>query len=160
MTVAEYNLCVEDYADSIFRFVKKNLRDEHRAEDIIQDTFAKMWEKHETVNYAKAKSYLYTTAYHTMLDIIKKNKRLSIEEEIETTSHTFNQYSDISEVLEKAIQRLPSSQRSSLMLRDYEGYSYKEIEEITGLKQSQVKVYIYRARKNLKEYIGSIENVI
>lgn len=160
MTVAEYNLCVEDYADSIFRFVKKNLRDEHRAEDIIQDTFAKMWEKHESVNYAKAKSYLYTTAYHTMLDIIKKNKRLSIEEEIETTSQTFNQYSDISEVLHKAIQRLPSSQRSSLMLRDYEGYSYKEIEEITGLKQSQVKVYIYRARKYLKEYIGSIENVI
>jgi RNA polymerase sigma factor (sigma-70 family) len=153
-------LCVEDYADSIFRFVKKNLRDEHRAEDITQDTFTKMWEKHETVNYAKAKSYLYTTAYHTMLDIIKKNKRLSIEEEIETTSRTFNQYSDLSEVLEKAIQRLPSSQRSSLMLRDYEGYSYKEIEEITGLKQSQVKVYIYRARKNLKEYIGSIENVI
>lgn len=160
MTVAEYNLCVEDYADSIFRFVKKNLRDEHRAEDIIQDTFAKMWEKHESVNYAKAKSYLYTTAYHTMLDIIKKNKRLSIQEEIETTSHTFNQYSDISEVLNKAIQRLPSSQRSSLMLRDYEGYSYKEIEEITGLKESQVKVYIYRARKYLKEYIGSIENVI
>lgn len=160
MTVAEYNLCVEDYADSIYRFVKKNLRDEHRAEDIIQDTFAKMWEKHESVNYAKAKSYLYTTAYHTMLDIIKKNKRLSIEEEIETSSHTFNQYSDISEVLNEAIQRLPSSQRSSLMLRDYEGYSYKEIEEITGLKESQVKVYIYRARKFLKDYIGSIENVI
>lgn len=160
MTVAEYNLCVEDYADSIFRFVKKNLRDEHRAEDIIQDTFAKMWEKHESVNYAKAKSYLYTTAYHTMLDIIKKNKRLSIEEEIETSSHTFNHYSDISEVLNEAIQRLPASQRSSLMLRDYEGYSYKEIEEITGLKESQVKVYIYRARKYLKEYIGSIENVI
>lgn len=160
MTVAEYNLCVEDYADSIYRFVRKNLKDEHRSEDIMQDTFTKMWEKHESVNYAKAKSYLYTTAYHTMLDIIKKEKRLSIEEEIETTSHTYNQYSDISEILNEAIKRLPASQRASLMLRDYEGYSYKEIEEITGLKESQVKVYIYRARKSLKEYIGSIENII
>lgn len=160
MTVAEYNLCVENYADHIFRFIRKNLRDEHRSEDIVQDTFTKMWEKHETVMFEKAKSYLYTTAYHTMLDIIKKEKRLSIEEELETTSYTFNQYSDISEILNEAIKRLPESQRSSLMLRDYEGYSYKEIEKITGLKESQVKVYIYRARKYLKEYIGSIENMI
>jgi DNA-directed RNA polymerase specialized sigma24 family protein len=46
------------------------------------------------------------------------------------------------------------------MLRDFEGYTYEEIGEITGLNESQVKVYIYRARLALKEYIGSIENVI
>jgi RNA polymerase sigma-70 factor (ECF subfamily) len=46
------------------------------------------------------------------------------------------------------------------MLRDYEGYSYEEIEEITGLNESQVKVYIYRARVTLKAYIGKIENVL
>jgi RNA polymerase sigma-70 factor (ECF subfamily) len=46
------------------------------------------------------------------------------------------------------------------MLRDYEGYSYEEIGKITGLNESQVKVYIYRARLNLKEYIGSLENVV
>ena len=160
MTVSEYNVCVENFADCIYRFVAKNLKDIHRAEDIVQDTFAKMWERHELVNFEKAKSYLYTAAYHTMLDVIKKDKRLSVQEEIETTSHTYNHYSDISEILNEAIKRLPESQRSSLMLRDYEGYSYKEIEEITGLKESQVKVYIYRARKFLKAYLGSIENVI
>ncbi len=160
MTVAEYNLCVDEYADSIFRFVRKNLKDEHRAEDIVQDSFVKMWEKHENVNYTKAKSYLYTTAYHTMLDIIKKDKRMSIEEQIESNTRSHNSYSDIPEILNEAIKRLPASQRSSLMLRDYEGYSYKEIEEITGLKESQVKVYIYRARKSLKEYIGSIDNLL
>lgn len=159
MTVAEYNLCIDEYSDCIFRFVRKNLRDTHRAEDIVQDTFTKIWERHEKVSYAKAKSYLYTTAYHTMLDVIKKDKRLSIEEKL-TETHTYNHYSDISEILDEAIKRLPDSQRASLMLRDYEGYSYKEIEEITGLKESQVKVYIYRARKFLKEYIGSIDNVI
>jgi RNA polymerase sigma-70 factor (ECF subfamily) len=46
------------------------------------------------------------------------------------------------------------------MLRDYEGYSYEEIGEITALNPSQVKVYIYRARLALKEYIGKPENVI
>ena len=46
------------------------------------------------------------------------------------------------------------------MLRDYEGYAYREIAEITGLSESQVKVYIYRARVFLKHYVGSMENVI
>jgi RNA polymerase sigma-70 factor (ECF subfamily) len=46
------------------------------------------------------------------------------------------------------------------MLRDYEGYSYEDIEQITGLNESQVKVYIYRGRVSLKNYIGKIENVL
>ena len=50
--------------------------------------------------------------------------------------------------------------RSVILLRDYEGYSYNEIAEITGLNEAQVKVYIYRGRLFLKKYIGSIETVI
>ena len=44
-----------------------------------------------------------------------------------------------------------------ILLRDYEGYDYKEIGEITGLSESQVKVYIYRGRVALKEFIGKFE---
>ena len=55
---------------------------------------------------------------------------------------------------------MPEIQRSVVMLRDYEGYSYDEIGEICNLNESQVKVYIYRARLFLKEYIGSMERVI
>jgi RNA polymerase sigma-70 factor (ECF subfamily) len=47
-----------------------------------------------------------------------------------------------------------------LLLRDYEGYNYEQIGEITGLNESQVKVYIYRARIAMKEYLVSLENVI
>jgi RNA polymerase sigma-70 factor (ECF subfamily) len=64
------------------------------------------------------------------------------------------------DVLNGALEQLPTIQKSVIMLRDYEGYSYEEIEEITGLNESQVKVYIYRARVALKEYIGKIENVL
>jgi len=62
--------------------------------------------------------------------------------------------------LNEALNKLPEIQRSVIMLRDYEGYDYNEIGEITGLNESQVKVYIFRARKFLKNYIGSIEAVI
>ena len=67
---------------------------------------------------------------------------------------------DVKEILDKALDRLPAIQKSVVLLRDYEGYSYKEIGEITGLSETQVKVYIYRARLYLKKYIVSIETVI
>jgi RNA polymerase sigma-70 factor (ECF subfamily) len=61
----------------------------------------------------------------------------------------------LSEVLEEALNRLPAIQKQVILLRDYEGYDYKEIGKITDLTESQVKVYIFRARKSLKAYIGN-----
>ncbi|MGH2645466.1 MAG: RNA polymerase sigma factor [Chitinophagaceae bacterium] len=46
------------------------------------------------------------------------------------------------------------------MLKDYEGYSYEQIAEITGLNASQVKVYLHRARLKMKEYLVKMENVL
>ena len=62
--------------------------------------------------------------------------------------------------MEQALEQLPEDQKAVLMLRDYEGYSYREIAQITELSETQVKVYIYRARIYLKNYIGSLEQVI
>ncbi len=63
-------------------------------------------------------------------------------------------------VLEEALGKLSNTQRSLVLLKDYEGYSYDEIGQITGLNSSQVKVYLHRARLQLKEYIVKMENVI
>ena len=60
MTVGEYNKAVDAYADSLYRFILKNLRDNAMAEDIIQDTFEKLWVKLEMVSALKVKSYLFT----------------------------------------------------------------------------------------------------
>ena len=62
--------------------------------------------------------------------------------------------------LERALARLSETQRSLVLLKDYEGYSYEEIGTITGLNESQVKVYLHRARLQLKNYLVSIENVM
>ncbi|HER09942.1 MAG TPA: RNA polymerase sigma factor [Bacteroides sp.] len=161
MTVEDYNRAVDAYADNLYRFVLKNLRDAHMSEDVVQDVFEKLWVKLESVSALKVKTYLFTAAYHTMIDYIRKEKRYQGEElsEMEEPSHN-GHYSDLGEVLEEAVKRLPEDQRSVLMLRDYEGYSYREIAGITGLSETQVKVYIYRARIFLKQYIGSLERVI
>ncbi len=161
MTVNEYNKSVSLYSDRIYRFVLKSIRDVHKAEDIVQDSYEKLWKNFENVNAEKVKSYLFTTAYHTMIDIIRKDKRSAYSDDLnlQEESHERN-YSDLSEILTEALERLPEIQRSVILLRDYEGYSYQEIGELTALNESQVKVYIYRARVFLKKYIGRMEVVI
>ncbi|WP_321369775.1 RNA polymerase sigma factor [uncultured Draconibacterium sp.] len=160
MTITEYNLAVDNYSDRLYRFVLKSIKDVHMAEDIVQDSFEKLWKNYDNVDGAKVKSYLFTTAYHTMIDRIRKEKRSALTEDLSLPEegHESN-YSDLSEILNEAINKLPEIQRMVVLLRDYEGYNYKEIGELTNLSESQVKVYIYRARLFLKKYIGSIEAV-
>lgn len=161
MTTEEYNSSVDLYSDNIYRFVLKNIRDNDKAKDIVQDTYEKLWIKVETVQYEKVRSYLFTTAYHTMIDLIRREKKQGDFNTVKPDHYSHSeQYSDLNEVLHAAINKLPDAQRSVIMLRDYEGYSYEEIAEITGLNESQVKVYIYRGRMFLKEYIGKLETVL
>ncbi len=161
MTVEEYNKCVDDYSDNVYRFILKNLKDEDKAKDIVQETYEKLWVRAHDVSYQKARSYIFSTAYHTMIDSIRKDKRLTDFDEVDYNEHYHsNQYSGLNEILDEALKKLPDIQRSVVLLRDYEGYSYQEIGEVTGLNESQVKVYIYRARVTLKNFIGSIETVL
>lgn len=161
MNVKEYNQAVDLYSDNVYRFILKNIRDEQRARDIVQDTYEKLWRNVQNVDSQKVKSYLFTTAYHTMIDILRKDKRQTFMEEAHVPEETHDQqYSDLSEVLNQAVNRLPEIQRTVILLRDYEGYSYKEIGEVTSLSEAQVKVYIYRARVFLKSYIGKMELVV
>jgi RNA polymerase sigma-70 factor (ECF subfamily) len=161
MTVKEYNEAVDNFSDGVFRFILKNIHDVERAKDIVQDTYEKMWVKHKDVDGKKAKSYLFSTAYHTMIDIIRKESRQVLFEGPPRDEPSFTgQYSDLNEILHRALMQLPESQRSVIMLRDYEGYSYQEISEMTDLSESQVKVYIYRGRLFLKKFIGSPDKVL
>lgn len=161
MTVSEYNQSVEMYSDNLYRFVVKNLKDNEKGKDIVQDVYEKLWLKRDTVSFEKVKSYLFTAAHHTMIDNIRKDKRTEgfCEDNFYEPSHS-GQYSDLQNVLHEALDKLPAIQKSVILLRDYEGYDYSEIGKITNLNESQVKVYIYRARIFLKNYIGSLENVL
>jgi RNA polymerase sigma factor (sigma-70 family) len=161
MTIKEYNEAVDLYSDRLFRFVVKSTKDHFFSEDIVQDSYEKLWKNHENVDGAKVKSYLFTTAYHTMIDRLRKEKRMVPTEELPTGEEgPSGQYSDLREKLDEAVQRLPEVQRMVLVLRDYEGYSYQEIGQLCSLGESQVKVYIYRARVFLKNYIGKLEVLV
>ena len=161
MNLAEYNQCVDAHADGVYRFVIKQIRDKDAAKDIVQDSFEKMWRKIDTIDGAKAKTYLFTTSYHTLVDYTRKNSKSARMNEVDVNQHSHSsQYSDLKEILNQGLEQLPEIQKTVLLLRDYEGYDYLEIGEITQLTESQVKVYIFRARTFLKNYIGKVEAVI
>ena len=162
MTDLEYNECVSLYADNVYRFIVKNLRHEEDARDIVQTAFEKLWRNREAVENTKSKSYLFTVAYNQMIDHIRKVKRIQLKDEFQENSQS--QYTqtntNIKKTLMEALNRLNETQKSLVMLKDYEGYSYEEIGKILGLSGSQVKVYLHRARLILKEYLVSPENVM
>ncbi|MCW3082291.1 RNA polymerase sigma factor [Segetibacter sp.] len=162
MTEQQYNECVNLYADNVYRFIVKNLRHEEDARDIVQSAFEKMWRNRDAVDNDKSKSYLFTVAYNQMIDHIRKSKRVSLTEEFGETSRGANYQPavNVQQTLREALNRLNETQRSLVMLKDYEGYNYDEIGQITGLSESQVKVYLHRARITLRNYLVSRENVM
>jgi RNA polymerase sigma-70 factor (ECF subfamily) len=96
-----------------------------------------------------------------MIDHIRKTKRIQLREEFrEEARVTDKPVHNLKKVLEEALSRLGETQRSLVLLKDYEGYSYAEIGQITGLNESQVKVYLHRARMQLKNYLVKLENIL
>ena len=161
MTEKEYNQCVSIYADNVYRFILKNLRHKEDAQDVVQTAFEKLWINRAQVDNERSKSYLFTVAYHQMIDHIRKNKRITLREEFkEETRTTDIQQHSVKKILDAALYKLSETQRSLVLLKDYEGYTYEEIGKITSLSESQVKVYLHRARLQLKTYLGKKENVI
>lgn len=161
MDRSQFNQCVEQYADRLFRFAFSSLRNREQAEDVVQESFARVWEKRKTVDFARAKSYLFTTAHHAMIDEVRQRQRTSDIEEVATlTDPKGIPYPDVNDVLHKALTTLSEAQRNALLLRDYEGYSYQEIGDITGMSEAQVKVNIFRARTALRNQLKSIDNLI
>jgi RNA polymerase sigma factor (sigma-70 family) len=161
MTEVEYNNCVSLYADNVYRFIYKNLGNKEDAKDVVQSAFEKLWVNRVQVDNNKSKSFLFTVAYHQMIDHIRKNSRIKLKEEINENSRvTYQHNNNVKKILNEALHKLGETQRSLVLLKDYEGYSYEEIGKITGLSSSQVKVYLHRARIQLKNYLVKAENVM
>ena len=161
MTDREYNECVNQYADNVFRFIVKNLRHEEDAKDVVQSAFEKLWNNRDAVEAAKSKSYLFTVAYNQMIDHLRKVKRIHLQDEFRAeTGVQYQPVHNMKKALQDALNRLNEVQKSLVMLKDYEGYSYDEIAQITGLNEGQVKVYLHRARLALRNYLVSPENVM
>lgn len=160
MELSDYNACVHQWADPLFRFACKCTGHEEDARDIVQNSFEVLWQKRKDVMPEKAKSFLFQVAYRQSVDNYRKKRRVSYNEVPEQHGSIGPGNPDLKRVLERALAQLDEQARALVLLKDHEGYSYEEIARITGLNDSQVKVYLHRARKTLKEYLVKVEHII
>lgn len=160
MTTQEYNLCVKELADRLYRFAWKSLGDEEEAKDAVQQAFLTLWEKRGEVLPDKAKAFLFTIAYRRSMDRHRKRVPVSLPGAMSELTTDKKQPYDLKQILQNALERLDRQSRTLILLKDYEGYRYGEIAQLTGLSETQVKVYLHRARKTLRTYLVSREYLI
>jgi RNA polymerase sigma-70 factor (ECF subfamily) len=161
MTDKAYNECVDNFADGVYRFIVKNIRHTEDAQDIVQSAFEKLWVNRVQVLPEKAKSYLFTVAYHQMIDHIRTSNKMPLSEETSIPHQPIVQERrELKQVLMRAVNELNPTQKSLVLLKDYEGYSYQEIGEIMHLSDSQVKVYLHRARLILKNKLSAYAPIV
>ncbi len=164
------NVCNEDVFESVFnnyakdikRFIFSKTRDTDLAEDIVQDTFVKIWEDCEKVVYDTIKSYLYTIANNLFLNIVKHKKVVDNHQQGYTKDRTNEspEFLLLEEEflikLEKTIENLPETQREVFLLNRIEKMKYKDIAERLGISIKAVEKRMHGALLVLREKIGNV----
>lgn len=160
MTRAEYNSTVQLHSDRLFGYVLKCLQDSEDASDIVQDSFEKLWKNRKVVDFEKAKSWLFTTAHNALINFAKKKSRIDFyDENLPEKIVMINNNFEMKEVVDLITDTLPQIQKSILLLRDMEGYNYKEISELLNISEAQVKVYLFRARRKIKDNLTQFAEI-
>lgn len=160
MTVQEYNTSVDEFADHVFRFAVKLTQSKVDADDLVQISYEKLWKNYQNVECSKVKSWLFTTMYRSFIDEKRKARFDLVESVPDNNVHTNSHDYELKEILDKALAMIPEIQKSCILLRDYEGYTYDEIAKILDLSETQVKVYIFRARTKMKQILIEKFNMI
>ena len=161
MTDKEYNDCVRLHADALYRFMLRCLRHAEDARDQVQGAFEKLWARRQDVENNSVKSYLFTIAYHAVIDETRRKKRTEYRDVLDEQLKLERAFQpQLKKLLEQALDRLSERQRSLILLKDHEGYSYEEIAGITGLTAGQVKINLHRARLLVRQYLVSVENML
>lgn len=153
--------------NELFRLALRITLNRVEAEDIVQDTLIKVWDRRfEWESLDSIEAFSLTVCRNLSLDRLRKkeNSNDSLEDVnvAEPVASSNPQDRMIQEdrvsLVRQIIDSLPEKQRSCMQLRDFEGKSYKEIAQVLGITEEQVKVNIFRARQMVKQKYLKLDN--
>ncbi len=151
--------------DKLFRLALRITFDRAEAEDVVQDTMIRVWNKREEwTQFGSIEAYCLTVAKNLAIDRSQKKEAQNVEltPEMEEESEISGPYDQLvnnerMSIIHRLINELPEKQRLIMQLRDIEGESYKEIAAVLNLTEEQVKVNLFRARQKVKQTFIDIE---
>ena len=151
--------------NKLFRLALRITLDSAEAEDIVQDTLIRIWNKRdEWHSLDSVEAYCLTVARNLAIDRSqrKEAQNVSFTPEAQEMPDSMTPEKKLEEkeqlnLIHRLVNGLPEKQRTAIQLRDIEGKSYKEIAEILGATEEQVKVNLFRARQKIKQKYGEIE---
>lgn len=157
--------------DTLFRLALRITLSREEAEDIVQDTLIKVWNRRDSWDtIGNIEAFSLTVCRNMALDRLRLhgNHNTSLDEQFSTSGSespdtATNPYErtvqrEKVEIVKALIDSLPEKQRSCIQLRDFEGRTYKEIAQVLGISEEQVKVNIFRARQAIKFKFQQYDN--
>ena len=153
-----FNELYERYKRSLFIFSIKMVQDESIAQDMVQETFIRVFVKSSQFEpYGSVSGWLFRITRNLCLNHIRANKNISRLGDEEVSEKAFSympeEYTGDMNTIQKIIDQLPAEQKEALVLRDIQGFSYLEISEITGISLANVKIRIFRGRETLRKML-------
>ncbi len=151
-----FTILVQKHKDKVRNLVYLTLGDTDYVDDISQDVFINVYHNLKNFRYdSKFSTWLYRITVNKCRDYLRKKKVRSIfvpinEKGKEFSVRAHSENIDIPGLIRKAIARLPEKLKTPLVLRDIDGFSYKEIAEKLDCEVGTIKSRIFRARESLK----------
>jgi len=157
----KYRQWVKEYQDQAWTVARYILKDDQEAEDATQEAFVKLWNKQDSIDPERIRPWLMKVTRNGCLDRLRR-RRDSVEfDESYMAEETSGPMQDVAanEVgvwLKRAIAGLKEPYRSLVVLRDVNQHSYEEVAGMLELNLAQVKTYLHRARKQLREQLAEV----
>ncbi|MCG8415196.1 MAG: RNA polymerase sigma factor [Pseudomonadales bacterium] len=157
----QYQQAIAQYRQRIYSFAHYSLRAREDAEDITQEVFIKLWQHWQRIDHSKLNAWLMRVAHNAVIDHVRKRKnhventddyaepdvQAAADKEVgqELDDQAFKAQ------LMHCIHSLDDPFRSIIIMRDIQGQSYADIQHSLDMSESQVKVYLHRGRRKLRD---------
>ncbi|WP_461534037.1 RNA polymerase sigma factor [Sinomicrobium sp.] len=148
--------------DDLTYFILGFCNDVQTAEDIVQATFIRLWEKKESISFhTSLKSYMYSACYNQFVDHFRKNKNITsvaidLYQEILVSEDENQEHREaMQQKLKNAINTLPDKCKEIVILHKLKGYKYQEIAEMLNISKKTVENQLWKAYKILRSFINS-----